>query len=70
MKTFRVEPGHDALHRGVWHGPGVRVILEEGERLDVYSTTSQGARNGCIGSYHYAQLNPAAPPPGLRPGDG
>jgi hypothetical protein len=69
MKTFRVEPGHDALHRGVWHGPGVRVILEEGERLEVYSTTAEGARAGCIGRYDYTQLSPTAPPPGLRPSD-
>lgn len=65
MKTFRVEPGHDALHRGVWHGPGMRVMLEEGEWLEIHTTMEHGERGGCIGKYQYVQLDPSAPPPGL-----
>ena len=69
MKTFRVEPGHDALHRGVWHGPGMRVMVEEGEWLEIHTTSGRGERNGCVGKYQYAQLDPSAPPPGLSRND-
>ncbi len=69
MKTFRVEPGHDALHRGVWHGPGMRVMLEENEWLEIHTTLPDGKRAGRIGKYGYAQLDPTAPPPGLSRSD-
>ncbi|HJQ58584.1 MAG TPA: hypothetical protein VJ890_16865 [Vineibacter sp.] len=64
-KTFLVEPGHEALHRGVWYGPGVMVILEEGERVEVYAAPN-GKRGACIGNHDYVKLDPDRPPGGLR----
>jgi hypothetical protein len=65
VKSFYVETGYDALHRGVWYGPGVLLVLEEGESVEVY-TAPRGRRGACIGNYAYERLNPAAPPKGLR----
>lgn len=65
MKTFYVETGHEALHRGVWYGPSVRVILEDGEGLAVYAAPD-GKRGDCLGTYAYAQLDKTRPPRGLR----
>lgn len=64
-KTFFVEPGHEALNRGVWYGPGVMLIVEEGERVEVYVVNS-GKRGACIGNHDYSKLNPERPPAGLR----
>ena len=65
MKTFYVEAGHEALHRGVWYGPGVLVILEDGEGLAVYAAP-EGKRGACLGTHSYAQLDKSKPPTGLR----
>jgi hypothetical protein len=65
LKTFYVEAGYEARHRGVWYGPGILVILEDGEGVDVFAT-SHGRRDVCIGTYAYAQLDPTSPPQGLR----
>ncbi|HEX2885993.1 hypothetical protein [Vineibacter terrae] len=65
MKTFYVEAGHEARHRGVWYGPGILVILEDGEGVEVFATAN-GQRGACIGSYTYMQLDATSPPRGLR----
>jgi hypothetical protein len=64
-KTFFVEPGHEALNRGVWYGTGVLLIVEEGERVEVYAAPN-GKPAACIGNYEYAKLNQDRPPAGLR----
>jgi hypothetical protein len=64
-KTFFVEPGHEALNRGVWYGTGVMLIVEEGERVEIYAAPN-GKRGACIGNYEYTKLNQDRPPNGLR----
>ena len=64
MKCFNVEQGHDVQHRGAWYGPGVLLILEPGDDVDVYAAPG-GVRGTCVGSYRYSQLDPNAPPQGL-----
>jgi hypothetical protein len=65
MKSFLVEPEHDVLHRGVWYGPGVLLVIEEGESVEVYAAP-KGKRGACIGAYAYGKLDPSSPPPGLK----
>jgi hypothetical protein len=65
MKTFYVEAGHDVLHRGVWYGPDVLLVVEEGEAVEVYAAP-RGRRGACIGNYPYGKLDAGRPPPGLR----
>ena len=65
MKSFYVDTGHEALHRGVWYGPGVLLVVEEGEDVELY-VAPKGRRGACIGAYRYTKLNPISPPRGLR----
>jgi hypothetical protein len=64
-KTFLVEPGHEALHRGVWYGPGVKLIIEEGDHVEVYAAP-HGKPAACIGNYEYRKLSVESPPAGLH----
>lgn len=66
-KTFVVEPGHDVLVGHVWHGPGLTVMVEPGQRVEVY-VTPNGRRGACIGTYSYDTLQLGSPPTGLRRG--
>lgn len=66
MKSFYVEAEHDARHRGVWYGPGVLLIVEEGESVEVYAAP-KGKRGACIGNWQYNKLDAKSPPPGLKP---
>jgi len=66
-KSLFLEPGHLARCGDLWYEPGILLIVEEHEQVEVYT-----ARNGkpviCRGSYGYAQLNPRRLPTGLRSG--
>jgi hypothetical protein len=64
-KIFLVDPGHEALHRGVWYGPGVKLIIEDGDRVEVF-LAPQGKPAACIGDYDYRKLSPDHPPVGLH----
>lgn len=63
-KTFFVAPGHEAVNRGVRHGSGLLLTVEEGEDVEVYAT-SEGGAGISLGHYRYDQLDAAAPPIGL-----
>ena len=65
MKCFYVENGHDVRHRHAWYGPGLRLIVEPGEDIEVYAAP-HGLSGSCLGSYRYSQLDPTSPPQGLR----
>ncbi|TXL73860.1 hypothetical protein FHP25_19610 [Vineibacter terrae] len=64
-KTFFVEPGYEAFNRGVWYGPGILLIVEEGERVEVYAAPN-GKPAACVGNHEYTKLNQDRPPTGLR----
>ena len=65
MKCFYVKTDHDVRHRRAWYGPGLRLIVEPGEDVEVYAAP-RGLRGTCIGSYRYSQLDPVHPPQGLQ----
>jgi hypothetical protein len=63
-KTFFVAHGHEAVNRGVRHGAGLLLAIEEGETVDVYATSDTGPATH-MGEYRYDQLDRDAPPVGL-----
>jgi hypothetical protein len=63
-KTFFVAPGHEAVNRGVRHGAGLLLAIEEGESVEVFATGEAGPATS-LGTFQYAQLNKDAPPVGL-----
>jgi hypothetical protein len=63
-KTFFVAPGYEAVNRGVWHGPGLLLSVEEGESVAIYAS-NEGPSLTCVGTYLYTQLDATMPPPGL-----
>jgi hypothetical protein len=64
VKTFFVRSGFLAFTGELWYEPGILVVLEPHERVDLFV-----ARNGrpaaCVGSYGYDRLDMSAPPHGL-----
>ena len=63
-KSFLVRPGFEARNGNVRYGPGVRLFVEEDERISVY-LLRQG--KPCQArEYDYAQLDPVVPPSGLN----
>ncbi|HEX2888119.1 hypothetical protein [Vineibacter terrae] len=63
-KTFFVAPGYEAVNRGVWHGAGLLLSVEEDETVAIY-TSNGGPSLTCVGTYLYGQLDATTPPPGL-----
>ncbi|HKU97033.1 MAG TPA: hypothetical protein VJR58_17240 [Vineibacter sp.] len=63
-KTFFVAPGFEAVNRGVWHGAGLLLAIEEGESVALYASDSAASKT-CVGTYLYAQLDASVPPAGL-----
>jgi len=63
-KTFFVASGHEAVNRGVWHRPGLLLAVEEGESVEIYATNGSAPKI-CLATYHYKELDAAAPPTGL-----
>lgn len=65
FKTFFVKAGYLAFSGEFWYAPGILMVVEPHERVDVFA-----ARNGkpaaCVGSYGYERLDMRTPPPGLR----
>jgi hypothetical protein len=64
-KSLYLQPGHLARCGDLWYEPGILLIVEAHEQVEVYT-----ARNGmpviCRGSYGYAQLDLRRLPKGLR----
>ena len=63
-KTFFVAPGHEAVNRGIWHRAGLLLAVEEGESVEIYATNGSAPKI-CLATYHYTDLDTAAPPIGL-----
>ena len=64
-KSLFLQPGHLARCGDLWYEPGILLIVEAHEEVEVYT-----ARNGMPairrGTYGYAQLDPRRLPTGLR----
>ncbi len=64
-KAFFLEPGLLAQCDGLWYEPGILLVVEPGDRVEIFA-----ARDGTAGprkaSYRYLQLDSHEPPPGLR----
>jgi hypothetical protein len=64
-KSFFLEPGYLARCGRLWYEPGILLIVEAHERLEIFV-----ARNGMpgdrCGRYSYAQLDWRRPPAGLQ----
>ncbi|HKU98952.1 MAG TPA: hypothetical protein VJR58_26910 [Vineibacter sp.] len=65
-KAFLVKRGFEVRYRHVWYGEGVRVIIDEGDHIEVFATGSDGRPDLQLGRHGYENLNPIAPPRGLR----
>lgn len=64
-KMFLVKRGFQVRYRSVWYGEGVRVIIEEGDHLEVFAGGDSGKPDFKLDGYTYENLNPIAPPRGL-----
>lgn len=64
-KSFLVDTGYEVLYGYVWYGPGVQLVVEEGDQILLY-VTPRNKRGACVGKYRYNQLDVDAPPQGLR----
>ena len=64
-KSFLVDAGYEVLYGHVWYGPGLLLVIEEGDQILVY-LTPHNKRGACIGKYVYRELDVDAPPRGLR----
>jgi hypothetical protein len=64
-KTFFLEPGLFARCDGLWYEPGILLVVEPGDRVEIFA-----ARDGSPGmrkaQYDYRQLDAKEPPLGLR----
>ena len=64
VKTFFVEEGHMARSGGLWYEPGILLIVEPHERVDVFMAEG-GMPTVFEGRYTYERLNVDLPPTGL-----
>lgn len=64
-KAFFLEPGLLARCDGIWYEPGILMVVEPGDRVEIFAARdgSPGMRKG---HYLYTQLDAKGPPPGLR----
>jgi len=64
-KAFFLEPGLFARCDGLWYEPGILLVVEPGDRVEIFA-----ARDGSPGmrkaQYDYRQLDAKEPPAGLR----
>lgn len=64
-KAFFLEPGLLARCDGIWYEPGILMVVEPGDRVEIFA-----AREGSPGlrkaHYLFRQLDAKEPPPGLR----
>lgn len=64
-KSFFLEPGHLARCGDLWYEPGILLIVEPHESVEVY-VARKGMPGICRGTYGYAQLDLRRLPKGLR----
>jgi hypothetical protein len=64
-KAFFLEPGLFARCDGLWYEPGILLVVEPGDRVEIFAAHdgSPGPRKA---HYVYRQLDNREPPPGLR----
>jgi len=65
-KAFLVKRGFEVRYRHVWYGEGVRVIIDEGDHIEVFAQGADGKPALQLDRHGYETLNPVAPPRGLR----
>lgn len=64
VKTFFVEEGHMARSGGAWYEPGILLVVEPHERVDVF-VAERGMPTVFEGRYTYERLSVDLPPAGL-----
>ena len=64
-KSLYLEPGHFARCGELWYEPGILMIIEQHERVEIF-TARHGMPGIRRGSYSYEQLDPQQLPAGLR----
>lgn len=64
VKTFFVEEGHMARSGGTWYEPGILLVVEPHERVDVFAA-ERGMPTVFEGRYTFERLNVDLPPAGL-----
>jgi len=64
-KAFFLEPGLFARCDGLWYEPGILLVVEPGDRVEIFASRdgSPGMRKA---HYDYRQLDAKEPPVGLR----
>jgi hypothetical protein len=63
-KTFFLEPGLLARCDGLWYEPGILLVVEPGDNVEIFSTRD-GSPGSCRAIYRYRQLDSRDPPSGL-----
>ncbi|MBX3501204.1 MAG: hypothetical protein KF889_17325 [Alphaproteobacteria bacterium] len=64
-KAFFLEPGLLARCDGLWYEPGILLVVEPGDCVEIF-TTHDGSPSVRKVQYVYRQLDAREPPPGLR----
>jgi hypothetical protein len=64
-KTFFLEPGLLARCDGLWYEPGILLVVEPGDRVEIFSAL-KGLPTQRKAQYEYRQLDNREPPLGLR----
>lgn len=63
-KAFFLEPGLLARCDGLWYEPGILIVVEPGDCVEIFATRD-GSPGPCRARYNYRQLDAGQPPPGL-----
>lgn len=64
-KSIYLEPGYLARCGQLWYEPGILIVVEQHERLDVYKARGDNRPGIRRGSYAYGQLDLMRLPAGL-----
>ncbi|MGE0424677.1 MAG: hypothetical protein AB7O88_20635 [Reyranellaceae bacterium] len=64
-KAFFLEPGLLARCDGLWYEPGILMVVEPGDRVEIFAA-HEGSPGMCKARYDFRQLDAKEPPPGLR----
>ncbi|MCW5748458.1 MAG: hypothetical protein KIT36_19880 [Alphaproteobacteria bacterium] len=65
-KMFFPETGYMVRKGSFWHDHRVLLTVEPGQRIDIVRRGYAGKPALRLGSFDYEQLDPKAPPTGLR----
>lgn len=64
-KSLFLKPGYLARCGALWYEPGILIVVEQHERLDVYTARKDNMPGIRRGSHTYAQLDLGRLPAGL-----